>query len=94
MEYRVNTMLLQNADYRGRTSLKRIEDYRLKELIIEDLKLYKEARIGDIRERIGSEISEKRIKTQILSLEEDGIVGRRGSNRWTTYYLVSTPKSN
>lgn len=92
-EYRVNSNLLQNADYRGTTSLKRIEDYRLKELIIEDLKLYKEARIGDIRERIGSEISEKRIKTQILSLEEEGIVGRRGSNRWTSYYLISTPKS-
>lgn len=92
-EYRVNSNLLQNAEYRGTTSLKRIEDYRLKELIIEDLKIYKEARIGDIRERIGSEISEKRIKTQILSLEEDGIVGRRGSNRWTTYYLISTPKS-
>lgn len=92
LEYRVNSVLLQNADYRGTTSLKRIEDYRLKELIIEDLKIYKEARIGDIRERIGSEISEKRIKTQILSLEEDGIVGRRGSNRWTSYYLISTPK--
>lgn len=92
-EYRVNSNLLQNAEYRGTTSLKRIEDYRLKELIIEDLKLYKEARIGDIRERIGSEISEKRIKTQILSLEEEGIVGRRGSNRWTSYYLISTPKS-
>ncbi len=92
-EYRVNSNLLQNAEYRGATTLKRIEDYRLKELIIEDLKLYKEAKIGDIRERIGSEISEKRIKTQLLSLEADGIVGRHGSNRWTTYYIISTPKS-
>ncbi len=92
-EYRVNSNLLQNAEYRGATTLKRIEDYRLKELIIEDLKLYKEAKIGDIRERIGPEISEKRIKTQLLSLEADGIVGRHGSNRWTTYYIISTPKS-
>lgn len=92
-EYRVNSNLLQNAEYRGATTLKRIEDYRLKELIIEDLKLYNEAKIGDIRERIGPEISEKRIKTQLLSLEADGIVGRHGSNRWTTYYIISTPKS-
>lgn len=92
IEYRVNSILLQKADYKGPTSLKRIEDYRLKELIIEDLKIYKEARIGDMRERIGVEISEKRIKTQILSLEEDGIVGRKGSNRWTVYYLISSPK--
>ncbi len=93
LEYRVNSILLQNSEFKGTTSLKRIEDYRLKELIIEDLKLYKEAKLADIRERIGSEISEKRFKTQILSLEEDGIIGRRGANRWTIYYLVSSPKS-
>lgn len=93
LEYRVNSTLLQKSEFRGKTSLKRIEDYRLKEVIIEDLKLYKEARIGDIQERIGSEISEKRVKAQILGLEEDGIIGRRGSNRWTTYYLISTHKT-
>lgn len=93
LEYRVNSTLLQNSEFKGKTSLKRIEDYRLKELIIEDLKLYKEARIGDIQERIGSEISEKRIKTQILRLEEEGIIGRHGSNRWTAYHLISTPKA-
>lgn len=93
LEYRVNSTLLQKSEFRGKTSLKRIEDYRLKELIIEDLKLYKEARIGDIQERIGSEISEKRVKAQILGLEEDGIIGRRGSNRWATYYLISTHKT-
>lgn len=93
MEYRVNSILLQNSDFRGTTSLKRIEDYRLKELIIEDLKLYKEAKLADIRERIGVEISDKRYKTQIVNLEKEGIIGRRGTNRWTIYYLISTPKS-
>ena len=91
-EYRVNSILLQNSEYKGTTSLKRIEDYRLKELIIEDLKLYKEAKLTDIRERIGVEISEKRYKTQILRLEKEGIIGRRGSNRWTNYFLLSAPK--
>lgn len=93
IEYRVNSVLLRNAEFKGATTLKRIEDYRLKELILEDLKLYKEAKLSDIRERIGSEISEKRFKTQILNLEEEGIIGRRGANRWTVYYLISTPKS-
>lgn len=90
-EYRVNSTLLRNAEFKGSTTLKRIEDYRLKELILEDLKLYKEAKLSEIRERIGTEITVKRIKTQLLKLEEDGIVGRRGSNRWTTYYLISNP---
>lgn len=90
MEYRVNSILLQNSEFKGTTSLKRIEDYRLKELIIEDLKIYKEAKLADIRERIGTEISEKRIKAQILDLEEEGIIGRRGSYRWTVYHLISS----
>lgn len=90
-EYRVNSTLLRNAEFKGATTLKRIEDYRLKELILEDLKLYKEAKLSEIRERIGSEITVKRIKTQLLKLEEEDIVGRRGSNRWTTYYLISNP---
>lgn len=89
VEYRVNSVLLRNAEFKGATTLKRIEDYRLKELILEDLKLYKEAKLSEIRERIGTEITVKRIKTQLLKLEEEGIVGRRGSNRWTTYYLIS-----
>ena len=89
VEYRVNSVLLRNAEFKGSTTLKRIEDYRLKELILEDLKLYKEAKLSEIRERIGTEITVKRIKTQLLKLEEEGIVGRRGSNRWTTYYLIS-----
>lgn len=91
IEYRINSVLLRNAEFKGTTTLKRIEDYRLKELILEDLKLYKEAKLSEIRERIGSEITVKRIKTQLLKLEEEGIVGRRGSNRWTTYYLISNP---
>ena len=43
----------------GTTSLKRIEDYRIRELIIEDLKIYKCASLNNIHERIGKEIPEK-----------------------------------
>ncbi|MCD8296929.1 MAG: hypothetical protein LUC88_05090, partial [Prevotella sp.] len=50
-EYRINDKLLKDSQYRGRTSLKRIEDYRIRELIIEDLKIYKEASSVEIRTR-------------------------------------------
>lgn len=42
------------------SSLKRIEDYRIRELIIEDLKIYKCASLNDIHERIGKEIPAKK----------------------------------
>lgn len=89
VEYRVNPNILQGSEYKGQTSLKRIEDYRLKELILEDLKLYQCASLADIQTRIGSEISERRIKYQLNKLIEEGIVEKVGSYRWTKYQLVS-----
>ena len=89
VEYRVNPNILQGSEYKGQTSLKRIEDYRLKELILEDLKLYQCASLADIQTRIGSEISERRIKYQVSKLIEEGVVEKVGSYRWTKYQLVS-----
>ena len=47
-EYRVNPQLLKDSQYRGKTSLKRIEDYRIKELILVDLKIYESVTMGDL----------------------------------------------
>lgn len=61
----------------------------MKELILEDLKLYQCASLADIQTRIGSEISERRIKYQVSKLIEEGVVEKVGSYRWTKYQLVS-----
>lgn len=87
-EYRVNPELLKNSNYKGKTSLKRIEDYRLKELIIEDLKLYKEASLSDIQKRIGEEILSKKIWIQLHVLISEGRVAKIGKNRWQKYQLI------
>ena len=88
-EYRVNPEILKNSQYKGKTSLKRIENYRLKELILEDLKIYKEATIGDIRKRIGEEIATKKIWTQLQELISEGRVMKVGQNRWVKYHLMT-----
>lgn len=87
-EYRVNPELLKNSNYKGKTSLKRIEDYRIKELIIEDLKIYKESSLADIRLRIGEEIPTKKIWTQLQILISEGRVIKIGKNRWQRYRYV------
>lgn len=88
-EYRVNPEILKNSQYKGKTSLKRIENYRLKALILEDLKIYKEATIGDIQKRIGEEIVTKKIWTQLQELISEGKVVKVGQNRWVKYQLVT-----
>lgn len=86
-EYRVDPKLLQDSEYKGRTSLKRIEDYRIRELIIEDLKIYKEAPLRDIHQRIGSEIPYKKVLVQLKQLIANEIIVQKGNCRWTVYSL-------
>ena len=88
-EYRVEPQLLKNSDYRGRTSLKRIENYRIKELIIEDLKIYQPCGLHDIHERIGEEIPYRKLQRQIQELIQVGKVKQTGVKRWAQYQLVS-----
>ena len=87
-EYQVNPLLLKSSQFMGKTSLKRIEDYRIKELIKEDLKIYKVATAAEIQKRIGEEIPSKKIWKQIQALVKEGHIRKLGSNRWLKYELV------
>ena len=86
-EYRVGSRTLRNSEYKGQTSLKRIESYRLRELIMEDLKIYQPCPISDIHVRIGKEIPLRKIQFQLKQLIAEGKVVSEGQKRWTKYRL-------
>ena len=86
-EYRVGSRVLRNSNYKGTTSLKRIESYRLRELIMEDLKIYQPCSINDIHERIGKEIPLRKLQFQLKQLQTDGKVATEGLKRWTKYRI-------
>jgi ATP-dependent DNA helicase RecG len=86
-EYRVGTRILRNSNYKGKTSLKRIESYRLRELIMEDLKIYQPCSITDIHERIGKEIPIRKLQFQIKQLLAEEKIESEGLKRWTKYRI-------
>ena len=86
-EYRVGTQILRGSNYKGVTSLKRIESYRLRELIVEDLKIYQPCGITDIHERIGPEIPLRKIQFQIQQLISEDKLMAEGQKRWTKYRI-------
>jgi ATP-dependent DNA helicase RecG len=85
--YFINPDVLDKTDFKGVTNLKRIEPLRLRELIIEVLKTYGESSIGDINERIGSEIPEHQVRKQLKFLLADGRIYKKGEMRWTRYLI-------
>ena len=86
-EYRVGSRTLRDSKYKGQTSLKRIESYRLRELIMEDLKIYQPCPISDIHIRIGKEIPLRKIQFQLKQLIAEGKVVAEGQKRWTKYRI-------
>jgi ATP-dependent DNA helicase RecG len=87
--YFVDPGLLRHLDFAGVTTLKRIEPHRLAALILEDLKRYPESAIGDIRQRIGSEIHPRQVKRALDGLVDKGEVRFEGDKRWRRYWAVS-----
>jgi len=85
--YYVNPTFLRTANFVGKTTLKRIEPHRLKELIIADLKDYPHSLIGEIHSRIGKEINSRSLKMKIDQLINENIITKSGGNRWTKYSL-------
>jgi ATP-dependent DNA helicase RecG len=87
MEYFINPQVLQQIKFKGKTNLKKIEDYRLKELIYQDLSTYNNSPIGEIHERIGKEIKIRKIKYCLDVMKKENTVISSGTARWTRYSI-------
>ncbi len=88
VEYRIATQLLRDSGFKGKTTLKRIEPHRLRELILEDLKLYGASSVRDINTRIGEEITYKSIQRMLKSLIKDELVISTGATNNVRYRLT------
>ena len=89
VEYRGVSQLLRDSDFKGRTTLKRIEPHRLRELILEDLKLFGPTSIKDLNIRIGKEIGVRSIQRILKNLIEDELVVKTGATTSLRYNLAT-----
>ena len=86
--YPVTPKIFKEIKYQTKTTLKATEPYRLKELIYQDLRRYGESNIAEMQKRIGSEISDKQIRTQLKKLIEEGSVEKVGERKLTKYKFL------
>ncbi len=87
-EYYVTWDILRKASYRGRTSLKGIEPHRLRELILQDLAVYRQASRSQIHSRIGPEIPLPKVRRALQDLVATNRVGKVGEKRGRKYLLI------
>ncbi|MEN1579720.1 ATP-binding protein [Pseudomonas aeruginosa] len=85
--YFVQPELLRTLAFPAVTTLKRIEDHRLRALVLEDLQRYPGSAIGEIHRRIGEEIPRRRLKTMLGSLVTEAVVRMDGKLKGARYFL-------
>jgi ATP-dependent DNA helicase RecG len=93
-QYAVNPEFIRKINFKGKTNLKNIEDYRLEELIYKDLKAYPSSGFGEIHERIGMEINQYKIKRMLKSMVSKGVLGTEGETRGMKYHLKQNTQEN
>jgi ATP-dependent DNA helicase RecG len=91
MEYFINPDFLRKTKFRGKTNLKTIEEHRLKELIYQDIKTFPNSAISEIHQRIGTEISQRKIKVQLDKMKNEELISPIGEKRWTRYSINAKP---
>ncbi len=85
--YYVNPDFLRKVNFKGKTNLKKIEDHRLKELMVQDLEMYPNSLLSDMHERIGKEINVLQIRRQLKILLNEGSVASIGGKKFRRYFF-------
>lgn len=83
--YHVSPEIIKRLDFKATTTLKDIEAYRLRELVISDLRKYSKANISEIHNRIGKDIPRRRLQTVLAELVSEDIISKEGERRYTVY---------
>ncbi|MDP2007140.1 MAG: ATP-binding protein [Rubrivivax sp.] len=85
LRYFVDPALLRGAKVPTVTTLTRIEPYRLRALILEDLARHPGSASPEVNTRVGAELSVKTIKRALDELVAAGEVHFAGERRWRRY---------
>ncbi|MBU3694104.1 MAG: ATP-dependent DNA helicase, partial [Rhodocyclaceae bacterium] len=88
--YFVQPELLRSLAFPAVTTLKRIEDHRLRALVLEDLARYPWSSVSSIHARIGIEIPIRRLRTMLGSMLGEEVIQKTGQLKGTRYAISPT----
>jgi ATP-dependent DNA helicase RecG len=93
-QYAVNPEFIRKINFKGKTNLKNIEDYRLEELIYKDLTAYPNSGFGEIHQRIGIEINKHKVRRILKQMVDNWQLRSDGVKKWTRYSIEHNLQEN
>lgn len=93
-QYSVNPEFIRKINFKGKTNLKNIEDYRLEELIYKDVTAYPKSAFREIHQRIGTEINKHKVRRILKQMVDKGKLRSEGVKKWTRYSIEQNVQEN
>ncbi|NQW30237.1 MAG: ATP-binding protein [Ignavibacteria bacterium] len=93
-QYSINPEFVRKINFKGKTTLKNIEDHRLVEPNYKDLEAYPNSGFGEIHRRIGLEISPSKVKRMLKAMVIKAIIDATGTRKWTRYSIKQSMQEN
>ena len=86
-QYAVNPEFIRKINFKGKTNLKNIEDYRLEELIFKDLTAYPNSAFSEIHQRIGLEINKHKVCRMLKQMVDNHQLKSEVIKKWLRYSI-------
>ena len=87
--YRIAIDLIRQLNLKTKTTLRDIQPYRLRQLVIADLEKYQQAAIGELHARIGSDIPRRSVQRTLAQLVAEGKIKKTGRLKQTRYHWLT-----
>lgn len=93
-QYAVNPEFIRQINFKTKTNLKNIEDYRLEELIYKDINTYPNSGFSEIHQRIGLEINKHKVRRVLKQMVDNHKLKSEGIKKWVRYSIEQNLQEN
>ncbi|MDR1896029.1 MAG: putative DNA binding domain-containing protein [Prevotellaceae bacterium] len=91
--YEINPKIAQH-NLKGKVNIKKVQDYKLEELIYKDIISYPKSSFSEIHKRIGEDVNKNTIRWILKQMVDKNKLEVTGTNRWTKYSIAKNLREN
>jgi ATP-dependent DNA helicase RecG len=92
--YEINPKLSQQTNFKGQINKKKVQDFKLEELIYKDITSFPNSSFSEIHKRIGLEINKNTIRWILKQMVDGNKLEIKGTNKGTRYYIAKNMREN
>jgi ATP-dependent DNA helicase RecG len=93
-QYEINQEFINQIKYSSKIKKKKVQDYKLEEVIYKDITSYPNSSFGEIHKRIGQGINKNTVRWILKQMIGNNKLKVTGTNRWARYSIAINLREN